>query len=173
MCHLCVLCDSVVNLPDDQSPQRHRDHRGCTEIFKPGKESESQVDASAHQPGGLADSSRWLQRSENHRTNQKRVAPRRGARNLKENLALSSGTRRVRSSCLSQPVVFALLRPPATFYQPCGLLRTTVTHSPSARRETLPAEFPRGQLSSCASCLLSACRAVCVCARCRRRSISQ
>src|SRR5204862_5820711 len=46
-----------------------------------------------------------------------------------------------------------------------------LTHSLSALLEKLPAESQLGRLSSCASCLPSASRAVSVSARCRRRSI--
>jgi hypothetical protein len=35
LCHLCVLCVSAVNLLDKYSPQRDKEHRGRTEIFKP------------------------------------------------------------------------------------------------------------------------------------------
>ena len=54
----------------------------------------SPIVASGHQPGGLADSSRWLKRSENHRNNRLRDAPRRGARISKRIsfMQFSSGT---------------------------------------------------------------------------------
>ena len=39
-----------------------------------------------HQPGGLADSSRWLKRSENHRNKSEKSCTPKGCENLKKNL---------------------------------------------------------------------------------------
>src|SRR4030095_16420310 len=64
--------------------------RGANSSLK----SNSPTVASGHQPGGLADSSRWLKQAKTTGTNRKRVAPRRDARISKRIscIPLSSGT---------------------------------------------------------------------------------
>ncbi len=49
---------------------------------------------------------------------------------------------------------------------------SVIPYRPAARRGTLPGGSRRSPPVSCVSCLLSASRAACACARCRRRSTS-
>jgi len=51
LCNLCVLCASVVAFLRKHLPQRHREHRGCTEDFKLGQHA----DMDSLFPPGLAD----------------------------------------------------------------------------------------------------------------------
>jgi hypothetical protein len=67
------------------------------------------------QPGGLADSCRWLKRSENHRNQSEKSCTTKWCENMKQ--AFIWHPVGVRSFFLFQPVVFASLRPPATFSQ--------------------------------------------------------
>src|SRR4029450_14024907 len=84
----------------------------------------------ANQRGGLTDSSRWLQRSENHRNKSEKSCTPKGREKRILHTLLIWHPVGVRSSRLPQPVVFASLRPPATFSQPSGLRRCTSKLNP-------------------------------------------
>jgi hypothetical protein len=80
----------------------------------------SLIVASGHQPGGLADSSRWLKRSENHRNKSAKSCTLKGCESPLRTPLIWHPVG-VRSVPPASPVVFASLRPPATILQPFGL----------------------------------------------------